>query len=221
MVVCTVHSQVPCVVVAALAARPGTRIAYVMTDGAALPLAFSELTAKMVERGLLAGTVTAGHAFGGDMEAVNVHSALTLARHVLDAELVVVGMGPGVVGTGSKLGTTSLEAVGALDAVAALGGRPVACLRVSDGDPRDRHQGVSHHTRTVLDLVRSPVLLAGTPTLGELDRHEIVDVPPPDTAALLAAEGLHVTTMGRTPDQDPAYFAAAGQAGALAAGLLA
>ena len=219
VVVCTVHSQVPCVVVAALAARPAARIAYVMTDGAALPLAFSELTATMVERGLLVGTVTAGHAFGGDLEAVNVHSALTLARHVLDADLIVVGMGPGVVGTGSKLGTTSLEAVGALDAVAALGGRPVACLRVSDGDPRDRHQGVSHHTRTVLDLVRSPVLVADTPTLGPLDRHQVVEVDPPDTAALLAAEGLHVTTMGRTPDEDPAYFAAAGQAGVLGARL--
>jgi hypothetical protein len=220
VVVCTVHSQVPCVVVAALAARPATRIAYVMTDGAALPLAFSDLTATMVDQGLLVGTVTAGHAFGGDLEAVNVHSALTLARHVLDAELIVVGMGPGVVGTGSTLGTTSLEAAAALDAVAALDGQPVACLRVSDGDPRDRHQGVSHHTRTVLDLVRSPVRLADTPTLGPLDRHEVVDVPPPDTAGLLAAQGLHVTTMGRTPDQDPAYFAAAGQAGALAASLV-
>ena len=220
VVVCTVHSQVPCVVVAALAARPDTRIAYVMTDGAALPLAFSDLTATMVEQGLLVGTVTAGHAFGGDLEAVNVHSALSLARHVLDAELIVVGMGPGVVGTGSTLGTTSLEAAAALDAVAALDGRPVACLRVSDGDPRDRHRGVSHHTRTVLDLVRSPVRLADTPTLGAVDRHEVVEVAEPDTAALLAAQGLHVTTMGRTPDQDPAYFTAAGQAGALAASLL-
>jgi hypothetical protein len=220
VVVCTVHSQVPCVVVAALHARPATRIAYVMTDGAALPLAFSELVATMVEQELLVGTVTAGHAFGGDLEAVNVHSALALARHVLDAELIVVGMGPGVVGTGTSLGTTSLEAAGALDAVAALGGRPVACLRVSDGDPRDRHQGVSHHTRTVLDLVRSPVRVAATPTLGPLDGHEVVPVDPPDTAALLAAQGLHVTTMGRTPAEDPAYFAAAGQAGALAAGLL-
>jgi hypothetical protein len=174
----------------------------------------------MAERRLLVGTVTAGHAFGGDLEAVNVHSALTLARHVLDAELIVVGMGPGVVGTGSTLGTTSLEAVAALYAVAALGGRPVACLRVSDGDQRERHRGVSHHTRTVLDLVRSPVLIAANAELGPLDRHEVVDVDPPDTAALLAAEGLNVTTMGRTPDQDPTYFAAAGQAGVLGAQLL-
>jgi len=219
VVVCTVHSQVPCVVVAALDARPGTRIAYVMTDGAALPLAFSDLVATMVERGLLCGTVTAGHAFGGDLEAVNSASALTLARHVLDADLVVVGMGPGVVGTGSTLGTTSVEAAAALDAAAALGGRPVACLRVSDGDPRERHRGVSHHSRTVLDLVRSPVQVAAHPQLGRLDRHEVVDVPVPDTGALLAAHGLRVTTMGRSPADDPGYFAAAGQAGTLGARL--
>lgn len=219
VVVCTVHSQVPCVVVAARAERPGLRIAYVMTDGAALPLAFSELCATMVERDLLVGTVTAGHAFGGDLEAVNVWSALVLARQVLRADLIVVGMGPGVVGTGTTLGTTSLEAVSALDAAAALGGRAVACLRVSSGDQRERHQGVSHHTRTVLDLVRSPVTVADAADLGPQERHDVVTVPAPDTAALLAAEGLHVTTMGRTPDQDPAYFAAAGQAGVLGARL--
>ncbi len=168
VVVCTVHSQVPCVVVAARAVRPGTRVAYVMTDGAALPLALSDLVATMVDGGLLVGTVTAGHAFGGDLEAVNVASALTLARHVLDAELIVVGMGPGVVGTGTTLGTTSLEAAAALDTAAALGGLPVACLRVSSGDERERHQGVSHHTRTVLDLVRSPVRIAAQPDLAAL-----------------------------------------------------
>ena len=174
----------------------------------------------MVERGLLVGTVTAGHAFGGDLEAVNVASALTLARHVLHADLIVVGMGPGVVGTGTALGTTSLEAAAAMDTVAALGGQPVACLRVSSGDLRDRHLGVSHHTRTVLDLVRSPVRLAGTPGLGTEQRHEVVEVAAPDTAALLAAEGLNVTTMGRSPAEDPDYFAAAGQAGVLGASLL-
>ena len=79
---------------------------------------------------------------------------------------------------------------------------------------------MSHHTRTVLDLVRSPVRVAATPDLGPLARHEVVEVAAPDTPALLAAQGLHVTTMGRTPEQDPAYFAAAGQAGVLGTSLV-
>ncbi len=221
VVACFLHSQLACVAAAVKHLAPARRVVYVMTDGGALPLALSDLVHDLRTAGLLDGTVTAGHAFGGDLEAVNVASALVLARHVLDAELVVVGMGPGVVGTGTTLGTTSLEAAGALDAVAALGGQPVACLRVSSGDPRDRHQGVSHHTRTVLGLVRSRVLVAEAADLGPQDRHEVHQVDPPDTAGLLAAEGLHVTTMGRTPAEDPAYYAAAGQAGGLAVSLVA
>jgi hypothetical protein len=176
----------------------------------------------MVERGLVATTITAGHAFGGDLEAVSVPSALLLARHVLGADLAIVAMGPGVVGTGSALGTSAVEVAAILDATAALGGRPVAALRMSDADPRPRHRGVSHHSRTALDLTNASVLVA-SPTEGAFrhDRHDVRVVSPPDVAALLADAGVRVTTMGRGPDADPVFFAAAGAAGALAATLLA
>lgn len=100
VVVAGVHSQLPAVAAASARDRPGTRVAYVMTDGAALPLAMSDLVANLVASGLLVGSVTAGHAFGGDVEALNVPSALALARHRLDAEVIVVAMGPCIVGTG-------------------------------------------------------------------------------------------------------------------------
>jgi hypothetical protein len=221
VVVCGLHSQVPCVAVALLAAAPAVRIAYVMTDGAALPLALSDLAAAMVEKGLVATTITAGHAFGGDLEAVSVPSALALARHVARADVTIVGMGPGVVGTGTGLGTTGVEVAAILDASAALGGRPVAVLRMSDGDPRPRHQGVSHHSRTVLDLVRSSVVVA-SPTDGAFthDRHDVRVVEPPAVPELLADAGLVVTTMGRGPAEDPLFFRAAGAAGTVAAALL-
>ena len=221
VVVCGLHSQVPAVAVSVLAARPGARIAYVMTDGAALPLALSDLVHAMVERGVLAATVTAGHAFGGDLEAVSVPSALALARHVLGADVTIVAMGPGVVGTGTALGTTSVEVAAILDAAAALGGTPIAALRMSSADPRPRHRGVSHHSRTALELVRSRVLVAA-PTDGlDLDlRHDVRVLPPPPVAELLADAGLTVTTMGRGPEEDPLFFQAAGSAGALAASLL-
>jgi hypothetical protein len=221
VVVGGLHSQLPCVAVALRARRPSARIAYVMTDGAALPLALSDLVDAMVGSGLLDVTITAGHAFGGDLEAVSVPSALALARHVANADVAIVAMGPGVVGTASVLGTTSVEVAGILDAAAALGGRPVAVLRMSSGDQRERHQGVSHHSTTALDLTRSSVLVA-VPAEGAFahDRHDVRVVEPPDTAALLAAAGLEVTTMGRGPDADPVFFAAAGAAGRLAADLL-
>jgi hypothetical protein len=221
VVACSLHSQVPCVAVAILAAVPAARIAYVMTDGAALPMALSDLVATMVDGGLLAATITAGHAFGGDLEAVSVPSALALARHVVAADVAVVAMGPGVVGTGSALGTTSIEVAAILDGAAALGGRPIAALRMSGADARDRHRGVSHHSRTALDLTRSVVLVA-TPDAAAFhhDRHDVRTVAPPPIAELLADAGLEVTTMGRGPVDDPLFFTAAGAAGALAGSLL-
>jgi hypothetical protein len=175
----------------------------------------------MVGAGLLAATITAGHAFGGDLEAVSVPAALALARHVVAADVAIVAMGPGVVGTGTALGTTSVEVAAVLDGAAALGGAPIAALRMSSGDARDRHQGVSHHSRTALDLTRSRVLVAA-PTEGALvdPRHDVRVVASPPIPELLADAGLRVTTMGRTPAEDPLFFEAAGAAGALAATLL-
>lgn len=223
VVACTVHSQVPCVAAALHHVNPGARVAYVMTDGAALPLAISDLVAALVDRQLLVGTVTAGHAFGGDLEAVNVPSGLLLARAAWDTDAVVVGMGPGVVGTGTGLGTTAIEAAAICDATAALGGDPILAVRASSGDARARHRGVSHHVAGVLRLVRSPVTLpvpAATPGLelpAEAAGHRVVMVTVPDLAAVLAGLDLRVTTMGRGPDGDPLFFAAAGAAGVVAA----
>ena len=168
VVVGSLHSQVPGVAAAIRATHPKARLAYVMTDGAALPIAISDLVHTITTVGLIDVTITAGHAFGGDLEAVSVPSALALARHVASADAVIVAMGPGVVGTSSPLGTSALEVAGILDAAAALGGTPIAVLRMSDGDTRPRHQGVSHHSRTALDLTRSSVLVA-SPEAGAYD----------------------------------------------------
>jgi len=221
VVVGSLHSQVPGVAAAIRAAAPDARIAYVMTDGASLPMVISDLVAAMTRVGLIDVTITAGHAFGGQLEAVSVPSALALARHVAHADVAIVAMGPGVVGTSSPLGTTALEVAPILDAAAALGGRPVAVLRMSDGDSRERHRGVSHHSQTALDLVRTPVLVA-CPEAGAFEhaRHDVRVVEGPDVPALLEGLGLHVTTMGRGPDEDPLFFRATAAAGALAASML-
>jgi Protein of unknown function (DUF3866) len=218
VVVGSLHSQVPGVAVAIRTTHPSARIAYVMTDGAALPIAISDLVHAVTEVGLVDVTITAGHAFGGDLEAVSVPSALALARHVAHADVTIVAMGPGVVGTSSPLGTSALEVAAILDAAAALGGTPIAVLRMSDGDARPRHRGVSHHSRTALDLTRSSVLVA-SPAEGAFEhaRHDVRIVEGPDVAAGLADLGLHVTTMGRGPDEDPLFFRATASAGALAA----
>ncbi len=236
VVACSLHSQVAVVAAAARAIDPKLRVAYVMTDGAALPAAFSELNAALRSKGFLAATITAGHAFGGDLEAVTVPSALTLARHRVGADLTIVGMGPGVVGTGTTLGTTAVEAASIIDSTAALGGQPIACVRASSADARGRHQGVSHHTLTALGLARSPALvpiaandaealestLANPPVLneggGRREPHRVVVVDDlPDAAAELATAGIRVTSMGRELAADAIFARCAVAAGACGA----
>ncbi len=220
VVACTVHSQVAVVAAVVRHLRPAARITFVMTDGAALPIVISDLVHSLRQGGVLDATVTAGHAFGGEHEAVTVASALTVARHLTGADVVVAGMGPGVVGTASMLGTTAVDAATVLDAAAALGAVPILAVRASEGDARPRHQGISHHVAGVLSLTHAtihlplPALLAGA-----LPGATVVD-PLPDVAAVLVAAGAHVTTMGRGPDEDPLFYAAAAAAGALAAGLV-
>lgn len=221
VIVAGLHSALPVVAAMIGTLRPGTRVGYVMTDGGALPLAMSDVVVALLKRDLLCGTVTAGHAFGGQIEALNVPSALALARHRLGAEIIIVAMGPGIAGTGSTLGFTGLEVAPALDAAAWLGGQPIACLRCSSADPRSRHRGLSHHSITVLDAVRSEVHVAVPPGVRpEGGRHRWYEVDPGDVGAVLAVHQLKVTTMGRGPSDDPLSFAAAAAAGHLAVRLL-
>jgi hypothetical protein len=231
-VVCAeLHSMVPVVAAAARAVADDLAVAYVMTDGGALPLAFSRLAAQL-RGGLVAGTVTAGQAFGGDLEAISPYSALAAARAVLGADVVVVAQGPGGMGSGTALGFSGTQVAEAVNAAAALGGRPVACLRLSAADRRPRHRGVSHHSLTALGrlaLARAAVAvpeLADPELAGLVDRqlaeagvagrHDLHRVAIPDPAKLLAGWGLEVTSMGRGPEEDPVFFAAAAAAGTLA-----
>jgi len=232
VVAAALHSQLPAVAVAFKDTRPDARLAYVMTDGAALPLALSDLVANVRDRGLIDATVTCGHAFGGDFEAVSVYSALAVARHVINADAAVVVMGPGIVGTGTRLGFSGIEVGPVLDAVTGLRGDPIACLRVSFADERPRHQGVSHHSLTTLRVACRSRITIPVPTVGGAhearirsdlegaglaERHELVDVAPVDIVAALTAHGLDITSMGRPAAADPVLFEAAAAAGVLAA----
>jgi hypothetical protein len=231
VVVGTVHSQLAAVAAAFKHCLPDKRLVYVMTDGGALPIAISDLVWELRTRGLVDATVTCGHAFGGDYEAVSLAGGLAAARALGRADAVVVAMGPGGVGTASRFGFSALEAAAALDAVAALGGFPILAVRASLADERPRHRDVSHHTRTVLETTRS-VVRAPIPRPGdaidervrrdlasstEAQRHEIPEVEVPDIVGLFAALGLHIESMERPAADDPVFFAAAAAAGVVAA----
>ena len=221
VVVCGLHSQVG---VAAVAARYGLedcRIAYVMTDAAALPLVMSDLVHALRDGGVIDVTVTAGQSFGGDIEAVNTPSAIDLA--VRDgAEIVIVGMGPGSLGTGTDLGFSGLEVGSIVDAAAVLGHVPIVAVRFSDADARARHRGVSHHTRTAVGRfahARAVIPVPRGQAVDDLDDHDVVEVDVPEMAAVLETRGIDITTMGRGPDPEPNFFAYAAAAGVHAASL--
>jgi hypothetical protein len=113
----------------------------------------------------------------------------------------------------------------------------VASLRVSEGDLRERHLGVSHHSLTAygrVALAPADVVVPELPgpfgarvreqaaALGE--RHTLVRVPVDGLEdALRTAEkdwGVRLSTMGRGLDQDLPYFLTAAAAGRHAAALL-
>lgn len=234
VLVATLHSVVApiCAVIKALA---DIKIAYLMTDGASLPLAFSRSVAELKEKGLLEGAVTCGHAFGGDLEAVNYYSGLLAARWVLGADVIVVAMGPGIVGTGTRWGYTGIEQGDILNAVETLGGTPIAVPRISFADARSRHRGISHHTLTVLSRVCKVECLVPLPVLeptrmqeitGILDREGLLArhrfVWEDGTAVKEATEkfGLKVSTMGRDMEADPEFFLACGACAQVAVKLL-
>lgn len=217
--------------------RRDLRVAYLMSDGGALPIAFSRTVAALTDAGRLVGTVTAGQAFGGDLEAVNVHTGLLAARHVLDADVVVVTQGPGNLGTGTRWGFSGVEAGEALNAAVVLGGTGVAALRVSEADQRARHRGISHHSRTAYGRVTLVPAWLPVPVLGgdlgaqvSAEADEIVtlsqgrlrrrDVPIDGLREALAAGEVPLSTMGRGLDEDAASFLAAAAAGRFTADLL-
>ncbi len=229
VVVADLHSALPAIVAGILADAPQARIAYVLTDGGALPLWYSRTLAAISH--LLCGTVSTGQSFGGDLESVTVHTGLLAARHVLKADVIVVTQGPGNLGTGTPWGFSGVLAGEVVNAVAVLDGLPIGALRLSDADPRERHRGVSHHALTAFgrvalapaDLV---VPLGLPPELAkavELDlapleaRHRVVRVVTDGLDAALRALPVRLSTMGRSLDEDYPYFLAAAAAGRHAA----
>ena len=215
VVCCSLHSQVAPV---CAGLGPDAAVGYVQVAGGALPVSLSDTVRTLAERGLVHATVAAGPCIDGDTACASLPSALAwCARTGLDA--IVCGVGPGIVGTGTRLGHGGVAAAEAANASAALGGAAIVVPRVSDADTRERHRGLSHHTSAVLDLclgavrVPWPAGLAVPPDIGPV---ETIDV----SGWQEACADLPLRHMGRGPTEDQSFFAAAFAAGRLAKALL-
>lgn len=232
-VVIGLHSQLPAAAAGLkFALGDDAPVVFVMTDGAALPVAFSRTVSRLKAAGLLDGTVTTGHAFGGDLEAMTLFSGLLAARRVFRAAAAVVGPGPGTAGTGTPFGTPAVEAGQHADAVGVLGGRAVVAPRLSFADDRSRHRGVSHHTLTAFGVVAQRRCTVVVPTLaparrrlvmdqlrraGICRRHEVYEEPRgEEVLTTLRRLGIPLRTMGRDDETEGPLFLAAAAAGLVA-----
>lgn len=232
VVIADLHSALPAVLSGIRLDSPTARVAYVMTDGGALVAWLSRTLSALAED--LVGTVTVGQALGGDLEAVTVHTGLLAAKHVLDADIVIVSQGPGNLGTGTTWGFSGVAAGDAANAAVVLEGRPVGALRISDADPRSRHRGVSHHSLTAFGQVALGGLDLAVPDglprdlrdrveddlAAQPDRNRIVYVSDRGLHEALSASPVTLSTMGRGLAEDPWYFLAAAAAGRHAVALL-
>jgi hypothetical protein len=154
-----------------------------------------------------------GACFDGDVACVSTAAAFLWAvREGFDA--VVCAIGPGIVGTASPFGHGGVAAAEAIWTARMLGGRAILTVRYSERDERERHRGISHHTRAVLQLAGKAEL--GWPT-GVETPEGLANLTPVDVHGWReACEGLPLSHMGRGPEEDPAFFQAAFAAGRLA-----
>ncbi|MGM0472061.1 MAG: DUF3866 family protein [Bacillota bacterium] len=228
----TLHSMLaPAAIVIDSLVSSQLKIAYIMTDGAALPLQLSRTVAQLQEIGLITTTITVGQAFGGDLEAVNIYSGLIAAKEVVEADITIVAMGPGVVGTGTEFGFSGIEQGEIINAVANLGGVPIAIPRLSFQDSRQRHYGLSHHTLTVLAKIAAKEAVVGLPYLSTTKsrhlkeqlaefnltcQHQICYRLGIEGLQLINQSPIQVSTMGRDEVADPEFFMAVGVAAKLA-----
>jgi hypothetical protein len=158
--VLALHGQLAAVAWAFAQSAPDMRLGFVQSEGGALPGGHSRTLRELRERGLLAGHITAGAAFGGEGEAITIAGALHHGLRALGWDAAICGPGPGIVGSGSALGHGGLAALDSAHAALALGAPTLLVPRMSSGDERARHRGISHHTLTVLDLLLEPVTIA-------------------------------------------------------------
>ena len=210
---------------AATRARPDLKVGYVQTGGGALPGSLGRDVAELRERGLLCAHVTAGPAYGGEHEAISAVGALDAAANGLGWDAAIAGPGPGIIGSDTALGHGGIAALDTAHAALALGLPTLFSPRLSSADPRERHNPVSHHTLTVLELLLAPVQVpvpAGSPPPSKLadaaaSRHNLIEAPA--EISTYEEAGLPSRTMGRSIQEDPLFFAAALASGAALGGV--
>ncbi len=231
VIIGSLHSVLAPASICLKAISPQIRIVYIMTDGGALPIWISDIVRRLKQEKIIHAAITCGNAFGGDIECVNIYSALIAAKTIYNADTVIVCMGPGIVGTDTQYGFSGLEQGYIIDAVNAYNGCAIAVPRISFADNRERHYGLSHHTVTILKKISNTTANIAIPKYEteklellkeQLSQHNIaskhkihyIDIADIEKTLIEAKEYLN--KMGKGYDEDKEYFIACGAASLLA-----
>ncbi|MFZ5353539.1 MAG: DUF3866 family protein [Bacillota bacterium] len=208
---------------------PGLKIVYIMTDSGALPIYISDIVKSLKTDKFIEASITCGNAFGGDLECVNVYSAIIAAKEVFHADAAIICMGPGIVGTGTAYGFSGIEQGYIIDAINSLGGKAVAVPRISFSDRRERHYGISHHSITVLSRICNTGAYIAIPEYEESkisviksqivnngidSKHKIIYVNTDNIERYLKENIKYLCKMGKGYDEDREYFLACGASAA-------
>ncbi|TMW73688.1 DUF3866 family protein [Alteribacter natronophilus] len=228
ILLCELHSMLPVVWRLYRDLKPGGRLVAIIDDQAALALPFSRILGRLHgEEDFI--SITAGQAFGGKYEAVNVLTAMQYAADTYPDALIVITVGPGVAGTGTRYGYSGIVQASWANLIGKKGGIPVWAPRLSQADRRNRHYGLSHHTITALtELTYADSVLplpAGEETWRHIDceavekmkRHPWIEVPEIEESRVMrwitaVLGGENVTTMGRGIKEDLLFFTGVGTA---------
>lgn len=227
-IVGTLHSMLAPIAATIKYLKPELSINYIMTDSGALPIQFSKTVRYLKEKEIIDNTITVGHSFGGDFECINVYTGIITAKEVLDSDITIITMGPGIVGSGTKYGFSGIEQGYIVDAINTLGGKSIVVPRISFRDTRNRHKGLSHHSITVLDEIiktKTNLILPKLDTkrkefikkqLNDTEignKHDITYEDGSSIKEALDKYNLKITTMGRGYEEDKEFFTTLGAVG--------
>ncbi|KNF07418.1 hypothetical protein CLPU_17c00430 [Gottschalkia purinilytica] len=234
-IVGTLHSMLAPVAAMIKYIDPSVKINYIMTDAGALPIHFSKTVKDLKAKGIIENTITVGHSFGGDMECVNIYTGIIASKEVLNSDITIITMGPGIVGTDTKYGFTGIEQGYIIDAINSLGGTSIAIPRISFADKRERHKGISHHSITILNEIVKSRTNVVMPKINDENmkylNKQITDVNLDDKHRIIYEDGeqikealnkynLKIKTMGRGYEEDKEFFTTLGAVGKSAINLL-
>jgi hypothetical protein len=198
------------------------RICYIMTEGGALPIYMSDIVRQLKQEGFIDKTITYGNAFGGDFECINIYTALIAAKEIVGADIAIVCMGPGIIGTDTKLGFSGVEQGSIADAVNKLKGYAAVVPRISFADKRLRHYGISHHSLTVLKQLCCTRVNVAFPIIKNTEHRKVIEkqliesdmgslhniyyVDTYDIEEILINHSSYLKKMGKGLEEDRNYF---------------